>query len=165
MGDYPFFPVFVDLSGKRILVFGAGKIAHRRISVLCQFTPELAVPSLLALLASAAVIAPDCLPEVEELAKEGRIRLIKKPYEESDLEGADFVLAATNDHAVNDLIYEACKKRNITVNVSTDRSKSDFYFPGIARKGNIVVGVTASGKDHAGAGRVSELMREMLEKI
>ena len=153
MGDYPFFPVFVDLSGKRILVFGAGKIAHRRISVLCQFTPEL------------AVIAPDCLPEVEELAKEGRIRLIKKPFEESDLEGADFVLAATNDHAVNDLIYEACKKRNITVNVSTDRSKSDFYFPGIARKGNIVVGVTASGKDHAGAGRVSELMREMLEKI
>ena len=153
MGDYPFFPVFVDLSGKRILVFGAGKIAHRRISVLCQFTPEL------------AVIAPDCLPEVEELAKEGRIRLIKKPYEESDLEGADFVLAATNDHAVNDLIYEACKKPNITVNVSTDRSKSDFYFPGIARKGNIVVGVTASGKDHAGAGRVSELMREMLEKI
>ena len=110
------------------------------------------------------VLFPLLIPE-EELAKEGRIRLIKKPYEESDLEGADFVLAATNDHAVNDLIYEACKKRNITVNVSTDRSKSDFYFPGIARKGNIVVGVTASGKDHAGAGRVSELMREMLEKI
>ncbi len=153
MGDYPFFPFFIDLSEKRIIVFGAGKIARRRISMLYQFTPEL------------VVIAPDCLPEVEELAKDGRIRLLKKPYEESDLEGADMVFAATNDHAVNDKIYDDCKKRRITVNVSTDRSKSDFYFPGLARKGDIVVGVTASGKDHAGAKRVSEMMRKMLENM
>jgi siroheme synthase (precorrin-2 oxidase/ferrochelatase) len=48
------------------------------------------------------------------------------------------------------------------VNVSTDRRKSDFYFPGIAAKGDIVVGVTASGKDHAGAKRVSEQVRKLL---
>jgi siroheme synthase-like protein len=153
MGDYPFFPFFIDLSEKRIIVFGAGKIARRRISMLYQFTPEL------------VVIAPDCLPEVEELAAEGKIRYLKKVYEEEDLEGADIVFAATNDHAVNDRIHGDCIKRGITVNVSTDRSKSDFYFPGVARKGNIVVGVTASGKDHAGARKVSEKMRELLENM
>lgn len=153
MGDYPFFPVFIDLSERKLIVFGAGKIARRRIMMLTQFAPVI------------TVIAPDCLPEVEELAGQGKIVLLKKPYEEEDLEGADIVFAATNDRAVNDRIHDDCKKRGITVNVSTDRKKSDFYFPGLARKGNIVVGVTASGKDHAEAGRVSEKIRKLLDDM
>ena len=36
-GEY--FPLFIDLSGKRILVVGAGKIAIRRVRTLCSFTP------------------------------------------------------------------------------------------------------------------------------
>ena len=56
MGEYPYFPIFIDLSEKKILVIGAGKIARRRITVLCRFTPNL------------TVIAPDSLPEVEALA-------------------------------------------------------------------------------------------------
>lgn len=150
MGEYPYFPIFIDLSEKKILVIGAGKIARRRITVLCRFTPNL------------TVIAPDSLPEVEALAEEGRIRLLRKSYEEEDIEGADIVFAATNDHDVNDRIHNDCKKHGIMVNVSTDRKKSDFYFPGIAAKGDIVVGVTASGKDHAGAKRVSEQVRKLL---
>lgn len=153
MGQYPYFPVFIDLSEKRMVVFGAGKIARRRITVLSRFTPDL------------TVIAPECLPEVEMLAEEGKIRLLKKVYEEEDLEGADIVLAATNRHDVNKRIHDDCKKRGITVNVSTDRTMSDFYFPGIAQKGDIVVGVTAGGKDHAGARKVSERIRELLEEI
>lgn len=153
MGQYPYFPVFIDLSEKRLVVFGAGKIARRRITVLSRFTPAL------------TVIAPECLPEVEALATEGKIRYLKKTYEEEDLEGADFVFAATNRHDVNKKIHDDCKKRGITVNVSTDRTMSDFYFPGIAQKGDIVVGVTASGKDHAGARRVSEGIRELLGKM
>ena len=153
MGDYPFFPVFIDLSGKKVFVIGAGKIACRRITVLCQFTPEL------------TVIAPEALPEVERLAGEGKIRLLKKAFEEDDLKGADLVFAATNDHAVNDRIHAVCKSRGITVNVSTDRKKSDFYFPGIARKGDLVAGVTASGKDLAAAREASERIRALFEEL
>ena len=153
MGDYPFFPVFIDLSGKKVLVIGAGKIARRRIAVLCQFTPEL------------TVIAPEALPEIESLAGEGRIRLLKKAVEEDDLKGADLVFAATNDHAVNDRIHSVCKSLGITVNVSTDRKKSDFYFPGIARKGDLVAGVTASGKYHAAAREASERIRALFEEL
>ena len=152
MGEYPFFPIFIDLSEKKILVFGAGKIARRRIKILCQFTPYL------------TVVAPDLLPEVEALAEEKEIRVLRKTYEESDIEGADIVFAATNDQAVNDRIHDDCKKHGIMVNVSSDRKKSDFYFPGIARKGDLVVGVTASGKDHAGAKKVSEQIRRLLDE-
>ena len=81
MAEYPYFPLFIDLSEKKLVVFGAGRIARRRITVLSQFTPAL------------TVIAPDCLPEVEALAAEGKIRYLKKVYEEEDLEGADIVFA------------------------------------------------------------------------
>lgn len=153
MSEYPYFPIFIDLSDKKLLVFGAGKIARRRITMLCQFTPDL------------AVIAPEALPEVEALAGEGKINLRKKAFEPEDLDGADIVFAATNSPAVNDRIHDECKRRGIIVNVSTDRNKCDFYFPGVARKGDIVAGVSASGRNHAGARKVSEAIREMLESM
>jgi siroheme synthase (precorrin-2 oxidase/ferrochelatase) len=61
MAEYPYFPLFIDLSEKKLVIFGAGRIARRRITVLSQFTPAL------------TVIAPDCLPEVEELAAESKM--------------------------------------------------------------------------------------------
>ena len=62
-------------------------------------------------------------------------------------------------------IHSVCKSLGITVNVSTDRKKSDFYFPGIARKGDLVAGVTASGKDHAAAREASERIRALFEEL
>ena len=56
------------------------------------------------------------------------------------------------------------RSRSIPVNVSSDKTLCDFYFPGVARKGSIVVGVTAGGTDHAGAKRVTQAVRKLLEE-
>ena len=53
----------------------------------------------------------------------------------------------------------------IPVNVSSDRRKSDFYFPGIAQRDNVVIGVTASGKNHAQAKELTEELRKFLESF
>ena len=153
MSDYPFFPLFVDLSQKNVLVVGAGRIACRRILTLVQFTGQL------------TVTAPAALPEIVELARQGRLTLQLKEYEEADIEGSDLVCAATNDGELNRKIGEACRDRGIPVNVASDRMLSDFYFPGVARRGPVVAGVTASGRDHAAAKRATELVREALEKL
>lgn len=39
----PYFPMFVDLSDKKVVVAGAGTIAKRRIRVLADFTNRLVV--------------------------------------------------------------------------------------------------------------------------
>ena len=148
MADYPYFPLFVDLSGKKLLVVGAGQIARRRIETLLRFAP------------SVTVVAPDALPEVESLPGAA---LLRKAYDPSDLDGADLVFAATNDPAVNDRVYEDCKRLGIPVNVASDKGKSDFYFPGVAVKENAVIGVTASGRDHQMAKRLTEAARALLE--
>ena len=75
------------------------------------------------------------------------------------------MLAAAGNEEVNEKVRDDCRRLGIPVNVSSDRRRSDFYFPGIARKDGYVVGVTASGEDHAGAKKLTEAIRELLESF
>ena len=75
------------------------------------------------------------------------------------------VLAATGSQEVNEAVRADCRRLGIPVNVSSDRHSSDFYFPGIARKGDYVAGITASGRDHAGAKKLTEAVRALLDRF
>ncbi|MDY4514964.1 MAG: bifunctional precorrin-2 dehydrogenase/sirohydrochlorin ferrochelatase [Hominisplanchenecus sp.] len=146
----PYFPMFVDLSEKKVIVVGAGTIAKRRIRSLLTFTNHL------------VVIAPEINKELKELENTGQLTIRKKKYEREDIYDADIVIAATNDTQINNDIYIVCKCMGIPVNVCSDKHKCDFFFPGIAQKDHVVVGVTASGTDHKKARAVIERIREIL---
>ncbi len=146
----PYFPMFVDLSEKKVVVVGAGTIAKRRIRTLVDFTDRL------------TVIAPEVNQELLDLEKEGRLSILRKHYEREDLYDAAVVIAATSDTKTNNDIYSTCKCLGIPVNVCSSREKCDFFFPGVAQKGPVVVGVSASGADHKLAGEVMEKIREIL---
>lgn len=148
----PYFPMFVDLTEKKVIVVGAGTIAKRRIRSLMEFTNHL------------YVVAPEVNNELLNLEKEGRLTILKKNYDREDIYGADLVIAATNDHKINNDIYSVCKCMGITVNVCSDKTKCDFYFPGIVRKDHVVAGVTASGTNHKLARLAVEKIRAALEE-
>ena len=148
----PYFPMFVDISHKKVVVVGAGTIAKRRIRTLVDFTENL------------TVIAPEVYPELLVLQSQGMILILKKQYQREDIYDADLVIAATNDHQTNEDIYSVCKCMGITVNVCSDKNKCDFYFPGIVRKDNLVVGITASGNNHKAARETSDRIRELLNQ-
>ncbi|MDO4616961.1 MAG: bifunctional precorrin-2 dehydrogenase/sirohydrochlorin ferrochelatase [Lachnospiraceae bacterium] len=142
-----YFPMFVDLTEKKVVVVGAGRIGSRRIRTLADFTDHL------------TVIAPEALPEVERLEEEGRLTWIRKSYERDLILDADLVLACTDDPELNSGIYSVCKCLGIQVNVCSDKNKCDFYFPGVITEESVVVGITASGTDHHQA----KLVREKIE--
>ena len=147
-----YFPLFVDLSGKRILAAGAGKIAARRVKTLTEFARDI------------TVVAPEFSPELEALAAEGRIVPVRRRIRPEDLEGADLVLAATDSREVNGQICDLCAKKGIPVNVIDDPGRCSFFFPGVVKEGSLVVGVTASGTDHKKARSVTQAIRELLHK-
>ena len=99
------------------------------------------------------------------MEKAGMLRIKRKNYEREDIYDADYVIAATNDHQINSDIYSACKCMRITVNVCSDKTKCDFYFPGIYMQEGLVVGITASGLDHKKARRIREEIQDALEKV
>lgn len=151
MKDYPWFPLFIDLSEKVVLVVGAGTVAGRRAAALTRFCGHV------------TVVAPEIGPAVQAEADAGRVTWVNRPFEPRDLEGRDLVIAATDDRALNAAIAEMCRTRGIPVNVSSDKTLCDFYFPGIVAEGDVVVGVTASGRDHRRAAAVARRVREALE--
>lgn len=152
MGGFPYFPMFVDLSQKRVLVVGAGAIASRRIEVLLHFCQQI------------LVVAPDIRFRDHSEAAAERVCLCQRPFQPSDLDGADMVIAATNDPQLNADIAARCRARGIPVNVASDSALCDFYFPGVAMDDDIVIGVTASGRNHRRAREAAEHLREALEK-
>lgn len=152
MKNKRYFPMFVDLSDKSIVVVGGGNIATRRVKTLLSFTRKV------------TVIAPRITVELSEFGKAGQIEIVNRPVKRSDFRQAYMVIAATNDRKLNDDIYRVCKEEGVYVNVSSDREKCDFYFPGVFMKDEVVVGITASGLDHKKAKRVREEIESALEK-
>lgn len=146
----PYFPMFIDLTEKKVVVAGAGTIAKRRIRSLLNFTNHL------------TVIAPEVNKELKSLEADGLLTILKRKCEMEDFYNADLVIAATNDAQINNAIYDTCRKQGILVNVCSDKQKCDFYFPGIAMKDQVVVGITASGKDHKRAKALVEQIRSIL---
>lgn len=145
-----FFPLFFCLSGHRTLVAGAGPVGTRRASLLAEFGAEV------------IVAAPEGSAKMRRLEQEGKILWRHREFEEGDLEGCFLVAAATSDEAVNDEIAEKCRRRGIFVNHAGNRKLCDFYFPAVAKKGKLVIGITASGQDHKLVRRFAALLREWL---
>lgn len=147
-----YFPMFVDLSEKKVVVAGAGTIAKRRIRSLTDFTNHL------------VVIAPEVNRELRSLEEEGKLTILRKTYEQEDIYDAALVIAATNDKKLNQDIYAACKCLGIPVNVCNDKEKCDFYFPVIASCNHIVAGVSSSGREHGKSQAVADKIQKLLEK-
>ncbi len=148
-----FFPMFVDLSDKNIVVAGGGNIATRRVKTLLKFTRNI------------KVVAPKMTQELIELGKAGKIEALMRPIKRSDFSFAYMVLAATNDWKVNDEIYRVCKEEGIYVNVADNKEKCDFYFPGVYVEDEIVIGITASGQDHKKARKLRLAIEQTLEEM
>lgn len=150
----PYFPMFFHLSGKKIVVAGAGTIAARRVKALLGFGADI------------YVIAPQISKEIRVLSEDTKnsIHLFERDYETSDCSNAFWVIAATNNRELNCRIGIDAKQMGSLVTVSDAKEESTVYFPGITKEGNVVVGVTASGKDHSLAKKITEKCRENLNK-
>ena len=153
MKNKPYFPMFIDLSDKNIVVVGGGNIATRRVKTLLSFTRNI------------RVIAPKVTMEMMELGKAGYVELITRPVKRTDFAMAYMVIAATNDRKLNDEIHRICRQEGVYVNVASDREQCDFYFPGIYMVEGLGVGITASGLDHKKARRIREEIQNALERV
>lgn len=145
-----YFPLFINIKEKEILVFGGGTIATRRIKAMLPYGAII------------RVIAPEISEELQRLAEQNEnLRLEYRKYKLSELQKPDFVLAATSDERVNQTIFRECRHKGILVNVASNRELCDFYFPGVVQQGDITIGITANGKNHKKAAEVTEQIRRL----
>lgn len=105
----PAYLVGLLLSGRKVLVVGGGRVAARR------------VPKLVNSGARVELIAPDVLPALAALAEDGTISWQERAYRNGDLDGAWYVMAATDSAAVNAAVVAESESRH-TFCVRADRA-------------------------------------------
>ncbi|MFN3947467.1 MAG: bifunctional precorrin-2 dehydrogenase/sirohydrochlorin ferrochelatase [Aquificaceae bacterium] len=145
----PYFPVFLDLKGKDVVVVGGGIVAERKVKKLLPFEPNI------------KVIAPRATKGIKELHREGRVKLVLRKVRISDIKRAFLVIAALDDIRVQKRLYEYCKRKGILCNAVDNIEFCSFIFPALVLRGNVVIGISTSGKVPA----LSRSLREYLEKL
>lgn len=152
-GRQDWFPLFVNMKGKQVLLVGGGKVAARRLNALTGFS------------CGVTVVAPVLDEEIRQLAASSAVAIAEREFVREDLRGKDFVIAATDSRELNRQIGRFAREKGICTNIASEKEDCDFFFPGIAAKGNLTVGVTAQGRNHRLARTATERIRKLLEDI
>jgi len=145
----PFYPLMLDLRGKKCLVVGGGIAATKRIRTLREAG------------AAVKVVAPEVSREVREMATDGGISWEARDFRPEDLEGHFLALAMSDSPEVNTEVEEACRSRGMLVCSNSSRSTGDVIFPSVIRKGEITIAISTGGKSPA----LSRMLREELEGV
>ncbi|HTU68380.1 MAG TPA: siroheme synthase CysG [Steroidobacteraceae bacterium] len=147
-----YFPLFLDLAGKPVLLVGGGDVAARKFALLKDAGAKITVvaPQLGAELA-AELAAPAA----------GAFTHLARTFAADDVDGAWLVVAATNDRAVNAAAAAAANARRIPCNVVDDRELSSFIMPAIIDRSPVQIAVSTGGTSPV----LARLVRERLETL
>ena len=139
------YPIFLDLSGRRCVVVGGGKVASRKARKLLQARARV------------VVISPEIEAELESVA----VEVHRRPYGEGDLENACLAFAATDSREVNAAVAREGRERGIPVNVADRPSDGAFALPSTLRRGSLQVAVSTGGASPTLARRIKDELEEV----
>lgn len=141
--------VGLDLTGRRVVVVGAGTVAQRRL------------PRLVAAGADVLIIAPEATPAVEAMAAAGEVRWEARSYLDGDLADAWYALAATSVPAVNAEVAAEATRRRIFCVRADDATGGTAATAATAVHDGLLVGVLAGRRPRRSA-RVRDAIVEAL---
>jgi len=132
VSDFPPYPSGLRLAGRRVLVVGGGHVAQRR------------VPQLIAVGADVHVVSPEVTPAIEGLVGSGEITWHERPFADADLDGTWYVIAVTDDRAVNDHVSQLCEQQRVFCVRSDDATLGTAWTPAVGREAGITVAVVGN---------------------
>ena len=149
----PYYPIFLNLAGKKCVVIGGGQIALRKVTTLLEYGAET------------TVISPRLCKGLREADSEGKIRVRRRAYQIGDLKGACIAVIAAGNRSVNLHASLEARCNKIPVNVVDDPGLSDFIVPSIVRRGSVSIAISTAGKSPALARKLrSKLEGELDDK-
>ena len=145
-----YYPMFVELEGRRCLVIGGGAEAQRKVEGLRAAGGDV------------MVISPKLTRDLQRMLAEGEIDHHQRDYQEGDLEGYEICMVATDDGAVNAEVSAEGKRRRVWVNAADDTKNCDFILPSVIRRGLITLAASTGGASPALARRLREELEAYL---
>lgn len=142
-----YYPAFLDLRGRRVVVLGGGAPAAQKVADLVGTGAEI------------TVIAPEADPLIEHLAAEGAVTWQPRAYQETDCRDAFLLFAAGESRAVNERAARDARRSGVLVNALDDPANCSFIAPATVRRGGLTLAVSTGGRSPAFA----RFLRRQLE--
>jgi uroporphyrin-III C-methyltransferase/precorrin-2 dehydrogenase/sirohydrochlorin ferrochelatase len=128
------YPVMLELEGRRCVVVGGGTVGENKVHGLLEAK------------ALVTVIAPELTAGLDDLARDGSITVLRRPYAPGDLEGVFLAIAATDDSETNAQIFDEANERGVLLNAVDDIDHCHFAAPSVIRRGDLIVALSTGGK-------------------
>ncbi|PXX14351.1 uroporphyrinogen-III C-methyltransferase /precorrin-2 dehydrogenase [Nitrosomonas ureae] len=144
-----YLPIFLDIKNKTCLIVGGGQVATRKVMLLLQAGAQV------------SVVAPELESVLDEYAAHGTINHRAKCFQPEHLHNIALVIAATNDHAINQQVSEAAQERRIPVNVVDNPALCTFIMPSIVDRSPLLIAVSSGGQSPV----LARLLRAQLETM
>ncbi len=141
-------PLFIDIKDKPCLIVGGGKIAARKLKILCKAEADI------------TIIAPSICGEIDALTKAHSLTIHPRDFIDADINNQCLIIAATNDSLLNKHISTTAKQKNILVNVADDFKQGDVVLPSVIDRDPIQIAVTTGGASPV----LARLLRRNLER-
>ena len=139
-----FYPIMIQLEGMKVVVVGGGEVAQRKIDTLLDYHADV------------HVVSRELTPKLNNYLEEQRVKLSGREFEESHLDGAFIVIAATDDPLLNRRVSETASARGLLINAVDQPADCNFIVPSILKRGDLLVAVSTSGKSPTFAKKVRE---------
>ena len=143
-----YYPIWLDLSGKRCVVVGGGSVAERKIAALLNSN------------AYVIVISPVITPAISEWIDKGQLEGILEGYDSQYSMDAFLVIAATSSTKVNEQVYEDAVARGQLINRVDCPEQSNFIVPAVIRRGKLTMAVSTSGASPSLAGEIRHKLEQ-----
>src|ERR1051326_2591985 len=137
-----FYPVYLNLKGRLVVVIGGGEVAERKIE------------SLLDSDASVLVISPKVTPRIASLSEQKKIEIRYRGYMPGDCSGASLVFSSTGNPEINRAVYREATTLGVFINTADQPDRCSFIMPSVVRRGNIGIAISTNGTSPALAARL-----------
>lgn len=128
-----YYPAFLNLRGKQVLIFGGGNVALRKARLLVKSN------------AIVTVVSQKFSEAFLRFSKTNQIALISGSKIPANVRPR-LVVAATSDTAFNHKVYRWCHQRRIFLNSVDDPERSDFIVPSVLVRGGLQIAISTGGR-------------------
>lgn len=128
-----YYPIYLDLKGRDVLVVGGGAIAEGKALQLVEAGARVTVRS------------PELIGALGAAVARGEIIHLRGSFIEEDLNGAYLVISATDDRKVNEKVAKAARERGLLLNVVDQPDLCNFITPALVTRGGLQISVSTAG--------------------
>lgn len=128
-----YFPVFLDVDNRDVLVVGGGEKALQKLRLLAKTTARL------------KLVAEDVCEGIIELDRDRPLTILRRSFHDSDVTGATMVFAASDDVVLDRAVAAAARQVGVPVNVVDGPAESSFIIPAIVDRDPVVVAIGTEG--------------------